>query len=98
MRRGGDDGRPERRIEREPIQKELQNLPPVAEKERMLEQQDDASCSSPSQELGASQEHAALDEPIEREDPLNPESAHDEEERERTTDEVSAAGEHVSDS
>lgn len=50
-RRGGDDGRPERRIEREPIQREQQDAPAASEQQQ--QQQSDAS-SSPSQERGAS--------------------------------------------
>ena len=51
-RRGGDDGRPERRIEREPIQREQQDTPAASEQQQQ-QQQSDAS-SSPSQERGAS--------------------------------------------
>ena len=52
-RRGGDDGRPERRIEREPIQREQQDAPAASEQQQQQQQQSDAS-SSPSQERGAS--------------------------------------------
>jgi hypothetical protein len=50
-RRGGDDGRPERRIEREPIEKEQQDS--LASVEQM-QHHSDSSSSSPSQERGAS--------------------------------------------
>ncbi len=55
-RRGGDDGRPERRIEREPIQRENQPSPASPE-----QQQSDALSPSLSQQRGASPAAEAVD-------------------------------------
>ncbi len=56
-RRGGDDGRPERRIEREPIQRENQPSPASPEQQ----QQSDTPSQSPSQQRGESPTAEAVD-------------------------------------
>ena len=65
-RRGGDDGRPERRIEREPIQRDQQGSSPVSpnKQEQLLQHENDASSSSPSQERVAS---PAAQDPVDEE-------------------------------
>jgi hypothetical protein len=86
-RRGSDDGRPERRIEREPIQREqLGSTASPEQQEQQQQQQNDVSSSSPSQERGAS---PALQDAVDIEG----------QEQKLVTDELhSAAGEHARDS
>ena len=83
-RRGGDDGRPERRIEREPIEKTEQQDSPASPEQ--LQHHSDASSSSPSQER--------VESPVPEVD-----KEEGQEEQAAALDDVpSATGEHASDS
>ena len=66
-RRGGDDGRPERRIEREPIQRENQPSPASPSEQQ---QQSDTPSQSPSQQRLASPTAEAVDDRREDEQEL----------------------------